>query len=46
MIHSRGLTPQFWVEAINCANYVQNHTPHKVVQGVTPEEAWSGWKPL
>ena len=42
MIHSKGLTPQFWTEVINCANYVQNHTPHKVVQGVTLKEAWSG----
>ena len=45
MIHSRNLAPQFWAEAINCANYIQNRTPHSAVQGVTPEEAWSKCKP-
>ena len=46
MIHARGLGPQFWAEAINCANYIQNRTPHKVVQGVAPQEVWSGQKPF
>ena len=45
MIHARGLGPQFWSKAINCANYVQNRTPHKAIQGVTLEEVWSGQKP-
>ena len=45
MIHSRGLGPQCWDEAINCANYVQNQTPHKAFQRVTLEEVWCGHKP-
>ena len=45
MIQSKGLSLQYWVEAINCANYIFNHTPTKVLQGITPEEAWSKIKP-
>ena len=41
MIQSKGLSLQFWAEAINCANYIVNHRPTKVLQGITPEEAWS-----
>eukprot|EP01018_Ginkgo_biloba_P029520 Gb_22659 [translate_table: standard] len=41
----RNLAPQFWAEAINYANYIQNRTPHSAVQGVTLEEAWSKRKP-
>ena len=45
MIQSKGLSLQYWAEAINCANYVVNRTPTKVLQGITPEEAWSKIKP-
>ncbi|KAH9292456.1 hypothetical protein KI387_042361 [Taxus chinensis] len=45
MVQSKNMAPQFWVEAVNCANHIQNRMPHKAVQGVTPEEAWSGEKP-
>ena len=31
--------------AINCTNYIVNHTPTKVLQGITPKEAWSKIKP-
>ena len=41
MIQSMGLSLQYWVEAINCANYIVNRTPTKFLQGITPEEAWS-----
>ena len=34
-----------WAEDINCANYIVNRTPTKVLQGITPEEAWSNIKP-
>ena len=51
MIQSKGLSLQCWVEAINCANYIVNHTPTKFLQGITPEEAWAHipdekWKAL
>jgi hypothetical protein len=29
MIQSKRLSPHFWVEAINCANYIVNNTPTK-----------------
>ena len=45
MIQSKGLSLQYWVEAINCANYIFNPTPTKFLQGITPEEAWSKIKP-
>ena len=45
MIQSKGLSLQFWVEAINCENYIFNHTPTKYLQGITQEKAWSKIKP-
>ena len=29
----------------NCENYIVNRTPTKVLQGITPKEAWSKIKP-
>ena len=45
MIQSKGLSLQFWAEAINCANYIVNRTPTKDLQGVTLEEESSKIKP-
>jgi transposase InsO family protein len=45
MIQSKGLSLHFWVEAINCANYIVNHTPTKDLKNITLEEAWSKIKP-
>ena len=45
MIQSKGLSLQYWAEAIYCANYIVNCTPTKVLQGITPKEAWSKIKP-
>ena len=36
MLQSKGLSLNFWVEAINCANYIENHTP-KVSRNITSE---------
>ena len=44
MIQSKGLSLQYWVE-VNYANYIVNRTPTKILQGITPEEAWSKIKP-
>ena len=41
MIQSMGLSLQYWAEAINCGNYIVSRTPIKVLQGITPKEAWS-----
>ena len=45
MIQSKGLSLQYWAEAINCANYIVNCTPTKFLQGITLEEARSKIKP-
>ena len=45
MLLHKSLDQVFWVEATNCANYVQNRSPHKALDAVTPFEAWIGRKP-
>lgn len=35
----------FWAEAVRWAVYVLNRSPTAVVEGMTPEESWSGRKP-
>jgi hypothetical protein len=45
MLQSKGLSLCFWAEAINCANYIVNHTPTKALKNITPKEAWSSIKP-
>ena len=39
------MSSSFWVEVINCANYIYNQMPHKELQHMTPEEAWTHVKP-
>ena len=39
MLQSKGLSLNFWEEAINCENYIVNHTPTKFLRNVTPEES-------
>eukprot|EP00253_Pinus_taeda_P011169 PITA_11169 len=45
MLQSKGLSLSFGAEAINCANYIINRTPTKVLKNINPEEAWSSIKP-
>eukprot|EP00253_Pinus_taeda_P032104 PITA_32104 len=45
MLQSKGFSLSFWAEAINCANYIINRTPTKILKNITPEEAWSSIKP-
>ena len=42
MLHARSLSSKLWVEAINCASYIQNRSPHKSVTRKTPFEAQIG----
>ena len=44
MLQSKGLSLCFWAEVINCANYIVNRTPTKVLKNITLEEAWSSIK--
>ena len=39
MLQSKGLSLNFWAEAMNSANYIVNHTPTMVLRNVTIEEA-------
>ena len=41
----KSLDQVFWAEAMNCANYILNRSPHKALDGATPFEAWTGRKP-
>ena len=43
LIHAKHLPPSLWAEAVNCASYLQNRVPHKLVVGVTPFEALHGY---
>eukprot|EP00253_Pinus_taeda_P009850 PITA_09850 len=45
MLQFKGISLNFWAEAINCENYIVNRTPTKVLMNIAPEEAWSSIKP-
>ena len=40
MLQHKSLDQVFWAEAMCCANYIQNRSPHKALDGTTPFEAW------
>ena len=45
MLHDQDLPKNLWAEAARTTVYVQNHTPHKVLENKTPEEVFSSMKP-
>lgn len=47
MLKGKGLPNKFWMEALQCSNYVLNRCPKKALQkyGRTPFEMWTGRKP-
>ena len=45
MLHDQDLPMHLWAEASRTAVYVQNHTPHRVLENKTPEEVISNKKP-
>ncbi|KAK9100212.1 hypothetical protein Scep_023642 [Stephania cephalantha] len=45
MLKAKGLPDSFWAEAVACSVYLLNRSPTKGVSHITPEEAWSGYKP-
>jgi hypothetical protein len=45
MIQSKGSSLHFWMHAINCSNYIFDHTPINTLKNITLEEAWSKIKP-
>ena len=45
MLHDQDIPMHLWEEAARIAVYVQNCTPHKVLEKKTLEEVFSGKKP-
>jgi hypothetical protein len=45
MLHDQDLPMMLWEEACNTAVYVQNKSPHRILEDKTPEEAFTGVKP-
>jgi transposase InsO family protein len=39
MLHAKSLPQRLWAEALNCATYIQNISPHIFVKDKTPYEA-------
>lgn len=45
MIHDQSLQTFLWAEACRTAVYIQNRSPHQILDNVTPEESFLGIKP-
>jgi hypothetical protein len=45
MIHDQDLSMYLWAEAARTVVYVQNRSPHKVLENKTPEEVFFGEVP-
>lgn len=45
MIHAQKLGYEYWAEAVVNAVYTRNRCPTSALEGMTPEEAWTGKKP-
>lgn len=45
MLFAKKLDFELWAEAVVTAAYTRNRCPTQALEGMTPEEAWSGKKP-
>ena len=45
MLKWKGLSNNFWAEAVNTAVYILNRSPTKAILNKTPYQAWHGQKP-
>ena len=45
MLIDSKLPHKFWAEALSTATYLRNRSPTKVIEGITPHEAWTKVKP-
>ena len=45
MLYYQNIPMHLWEEVARTMLYVQNHTPHRVLENKTPEEVFSGKKP-
>lgn len=46
MLRAKGMPKRFWGDAVTCVVYLLNRAASKSVQGMTPQDAWSGQKPI
>lgn len=46
MLSEKQVPKMFWSEATRWSVHIQNRSPTAAVEGKTPEEAWSGAKPV
>ena len=42
LLFQAGLDKKFWAEAMNCAVYLRNRCPSRALDGLIPEEVWTG----
>jgi transposase InsO family protein len=45
MLKSKNMPKEFWAEAVDCAVYLLNWCKTSSFENITPQEAWSGFKP-
>jgi transposase InsO family protein len=45
MLHDQSFPMYLWVEACNTTVYLQNKSLHRIMEGKTPEEAFTGSRP-
>ena len=45
MFTFKKLSPLYWAEAIHTVVYLRNRSPTASLDGITPYEAWFGFKP-
>ncbi|GAU30981.1 hypothetical protein TSUD_104950 [Trifolium subterraneum] len=45
MLNGKHLPKELWGEVVSTATYILNRCPTKKLEGITPEECWSGIKP-
>ena len=45
MLTFKGLSPTYWAEAIHTTVYLRKISPTTSLEGITPYEAWFGFKP-
>ncbi|KAL0410575.1 UNVERIFIED_CONTAM: Retrovirus-related Pol polyprotein from transposon TNT 1-94 [Sesamum latifolium] len=46
MLKCKNMPKEYWAEAISCVVYLMNRSYTKSVHKKTPQEAWSGYKPV
>jgi hypothetical protein len=45
MLTFKNLIPSYWAEAVHTVVYLRNRSPIAFLDGITPYEAWHGFKP-